>query len=177
MYYDTKHERVLLRDGTSIVSSWHYSQLVLAGESVDGLYVIADDHVDAYKKLYGLSVGADIEDVHVAPTVSHIASVEEHNDVMERISLSPRLISRDIYLSRVEEEMQFFSDTNNIVFLKKCVELVDKMKRDGVVWGVGRGSCCASLVLYLLYITDIDPVLYDIPFSELSKQHAQSKWE
>lgn len=36
----------------------------------------------------------------------------------------------------------------------------------GVVWGAGRGSSCASLVLHILGLHEVDPVKYDIPLSE-----------
>ena len=70
---------------------------------------------------------------------------------------------------RIIEEMNYFKSTNNLCFLSKIVDLIDKFRQEGVVWGVGRGSSCASLVMYLLCITDVNPLEYDISFVEFSK--------
>ena len=48
--------------------------------------------------------------------------------------------------------------------------LIDKFRNDGIVWGVGRGSSCASYVLFLLFVNDVDPVRFGINFSEMSKE-------
>lgn len=76
----------------------------------------------------------------------------------------------DSMFDRVSEEIDFFDRSLNVLFILRVKEIVDAMINQGVAVGVGRGSSCASVVLYLLGITDINPIKYDIPFSELSKE-------
>ena len=65
-------------------------------------------------------------------------------------------------------EIKYFEESYNILFLLKSYELIQSLKQTTVV-GVGRGSACASYVMFLLGMHDIDPIKYKIEFSELSK--------
>jgi len=85
------------------------------------------------------------------------------------VERSKRFDGTSEMLSRIEKELDFFTRTSNIRFLLSVVDLINKMKENNVVWGVGRGSCCASLVLYLLEVHDVNPLVYGINFSEMSK--------
>lgn len=71
--------------------------------------------------------------------------------------------------ARVEQEMTFFITTGAIGFVMEIEILIQKFKRYGVVWGVGRGSSCASYVLYLLDVHEVNPIKYDIDFIEFAK--------
>jgi DNA polymerase III alpha subunit len=47
--------------------------------------------------------------------------------------------------------------------------LVDTLRENKVVWGVGRGSSVASYVLYLIGIHKIDSIKYDLDITEFLK--------
>lgn len=49
---------------------------------------------------------------------------------------------------------------------KTLIYAISKFKETGTVWGVGRGSSCASLVLFLIGLHKVDPILYNIPITE-----------
>jgi DNA polymerase III alpha subunit len=49
------------------------------------------------------------------------------------------------------------------------IYLVDVMRENSVVWGVGRGSSVASYVLYLIGVHKIDSVKYNLDFKEFFK--------
>lgn len=71
---------------------------------------------------------------------------------------------------RVDAEMELYlADKMGLQFLRLVVFMVSTMKSKGVVWGVGRGSSCASYVLYLLGLHCVDCVKYDIPLTEFFK--------
>jgi DNA polymerase III alpha subunit len=44
--------------------------------------------------------------------------------------------------------------------------LVDTLKSNNMIWGVGRGSSVASYVLYLLGVHRIDSMFYDLDARE-----------
>ena len=50
--------------------------------------------------------------------------------------------------------------------LRYLVYLVDIMKDNHIIWGVGRGSSVASYVLYLLEIHKVDSMYYDLDINE-----------
>jgi DNA polymerase III alpha subunit len=47
--------------------------------------------------------------------------------------------------------------------------LVDAMRENKIVWGVGRGSSVASYVLYLIGVHRIDSIKYDLDIKEFLK--------
>ena len=47
--------------------------------------------------------------------------------------------------------------------------VVDTLRDNNIVWGVGRGSSVSSYVLYLIGIHKIDSVKYALPIDEFFK--------
>lgn len=68
----------------------------------------------------------------------------------------------DAELQRVGQELLLFQERNLFNLLRYLVYLVDVMKQNRVIWGVGRGSSVASYVLYLLEVHKIDSLHYDL---------------
>ena len=69
-------------------------------------------------------------------------------------------------LQRVAEELLLFQERGLFDLLKYLKYLVDTMRDNGVIWGVGRGSSVASYVLYLIGIHKVDSMYYDLPINE-----------
>jgi DNA polymerase III alpha subunit len=47
--------------------------------------------------------------------------------------------------------------------------IVDTLRANNIVWGVGRGSSVASYVLHLIGVHKIDSIKYSIPIEEFFK--------
>lgn len=74
------------------------------------------------------------------------------------------LEDRPEYVARLKEELGVIKAMKNadyFVSYQKIMELARKV----VLVGPGRGSGGGSLVNYVLYITDLDPVHWDLPFA------------
>jgi len=54
--------------------------------------------------------------------------------------------------------------------LKFIIFLIDKMRENKIVWGVGRGSSVASFVLYLIGLNKINPMRYNIDYTEFFRK-------
>lgn len=67
---------------------------------------------------------------------------------------------------RVAQELMMFQDRNLFDMLKFLKYLVDTMRANNIVWGVGRGSSVASYVLYLIGVHHINSLYYDIDIAE-----------
>ena len=65
-------------------------------------------------------------------------------------------------LQRVGEELLLYQQHDLFDLLKYMKYLVDVMRENGIIWGVGRGSSVASYVLYLLGVHRIDSMYYDL---------------
>lgn len=75
----------------------------------------------------------------------------------------------DYELQRVGEELLLFQERNLFPLLCYCKFLVDTMRKNNVVWGVGRGSSVASYVLYLIGVHRINSLHYDLSIDEFLK--------
>lgn len=69
-------------------------------------------------------------------------------------------------LQRVGEELLLYQERNLFDLLRYLKYLVDVMRENNVIWGVGRGSSVASYVLYLLGVHRIDSMYYDLDARE-----------
>lgn len=69
-------------------------------------------------------------------------------------------------LQRVGQELLLFQERDLFDLLKYLKYLVDVMRENHVIWGVGRGSSVASYVLYLLGVHRIDSMYYDLDPAE-----------
>ncbi len=66
----------------------------------------------------------------------------------------------------VSEELVEFKKRNMYPLLQFLVYLVDFMRENKIVWGVGRGSSVASYVLYAIGIHKINPIQYGLDWRE-----------
>ena len=65
-------------------------------------------------------------------------------------------------LQRCGEELLLFQERDLFDLLRYLKYLVDVMRENHVIWGVGRGSSVASYVLYKLGVHRIDSMYYDL---------------
>lgn len=72
-------------------------------------------------------------------------------------------------LQRAGEELLKFQERGMFTLLKYLKYLVDTMRKNNIVWGVGRGSSVASFVLFLLEIHRINSLYYDLSIDEFLK--------
>lgn len=70
---------------------------------------------------------------------------------------------------RLMEELRLFKKYNMMDLLRYLKYLVDVMRENNVVWGVGRGSSVASYTLFLLGIHKIDSIKYKLDIHEFLK--------
>lgn len=79
------------------------------------------------------------------------------------------LCNEDYELQRVGDELLKFQERGLFPLLRYCVYLVDKMRENNIVWGVGRGSSVSSYVLFLIGIHRINSLHYDLSIDEFLK--------
>ena len=70
---------------------------------------------------------------------------------------------------RVEMELSLYKARNLYSILQLMIYIVDMMRKNNLVWGVGRGSSVASYVLYLIGIHKIDSIKYNLNIEEFLK--------
>jgi DNA polymerase III alpha subunit len=68
--------------------------------------------------------------------------------------------------ARKEEELKAFQEHGLVQLLRYMKYLVDFMRDNNIVWGVGRGSSVASYVLYLLGVHRVNSIKYNLDWRE-----------
>ncbi len=71
---------------------------------------------------------------------------------------------KDEYLSRIDYELSVIGEMGYADYFLIVWDYVNFAKSKGIPVGPGRGSGAGSLVAYLLSITDIDPIEFDLLF-------------
>jgi DNA polymerase III alpha subunit len=72
-------------------------------------------------------------------------------------------------IDRLKYEINLYEQYNLLPVLKLLKYLIDTMRKNDIVWGVGRGSSVASYVLYLLGVHKIDSVKYNLDITDFFK--------
>ena len=67
---------------------------------------------------------------------------------------------------RIWEELDAFKERDMHNLLRYMIYLVDFMRENNIVWGVGRGSSVASYVLYLIGVHKIDSIQFGLDWRE-----------
>lgn len=71
---------------------------------------------------------------------------------------------------RVSKELELFIQHNMFDLLFYLKYLVDTMRENNIVWGVGRGSSVASYCLYLIGVHKVDSIKYGLDIHEFLKE-------
>jgi DNA polymerase III alpha subunit len=70
---------------------------------------------------------------------------------------------------RVVTELDLYIQHNMMTLLNYLKYLVDTMRSNNIVWGVGRGSSVASYCLYLLGVHKVNSIKYELDIHEFLK--------
>lgn len=76
----------------------------------------------------------------------------------------------DIQRDRVSQELELYIKHGMYDVLHVMKYIVDTLRENNVVWGVGRGSSVASYVLFLIGVHKIDSIKYKLPIEEFFKE-------
>ena len=123
----------------------------------------------------GITVDGTVQLENTSPETDISLSVDEYDMMNQSNWLMPEeykqmdiaqhvidLCKTDAEIQRAGQELLLFQERNLFNLLKYLKYLVDTMKSNDVIWGVGRGSSVASYVLYLLGVHKIDSMYYDL---------------
>lgn len=153
---------------------------LLKGNNVSDVYIPDESAVHKYENSIQR---VDVEDF---PVFKHAKTHDmKPEDFLYRKSLSWKVPAEYMYfdienyllgkckneteIMRVKDEIREFERRDEIDILRVMKYVVDSFRKNNVVWGVGRGSSVSSFCLYLIGINKIDPLKYDIPYTEYFK--------
>lgn len=70
----------------------------------------------------------------------------------------------DQYLAELEKECAIIVPNGLCDYFMILWDIMNWCREQGIMTGSGRGSVCGSLIAYCLYITDVDPLKYNLMF-------------
>jgi len=83
--------------------------------------------------------------------------------------------NKDKYLKRFQEEFRVIKKANLFGYFLIVYDIIKYVNDQGWISGPGRGSVAGSLISYLLEITKIDPLEYDLLFSRFYNEGRNTK--
>lgn len=94
----------------------------------------------------------------------------------KRLGLNKNKKTNKIYGERVKYELEIFKELGFVDYVLLVWDVINFCSNSGIPTGLGRGSAAGSLVLYLIGVTKIDPIKYDLYFERfVSKVRAKKK--
>jgi len=159
-------DRILWYDGTNQVKPEMVSSLLLNGVSLDKIAVLHKNaDINLFEQLSDESI-TDSKECNDQLYFDWVIPDEFKNLNLTQYAM--KLVANHPleYQERMQHELNEIKERRLEMLFKTLIYTIDTFKATKTVWGVGRGSSCASLLLHLLGLHLVDPVKYDIPLSE-----------
>lgn len=159
-------DRTLYYDGTCQVKPEQVAQLFLSGLTPDKICVtrISDD-IELFNSLSDIIIGAtknNISDLNFSWNVpKKYLDLDLENFILQKVQTLD-----SAYAVRAAEELEEIKKRKLDNLFKTLIYVLDVLRESNTLWGVGRGSACASLVLYLIGLHCVDPIKFHISMEE-----------
>ena len=171
--------RVLCGDGDSIVDMSFLYEYILNGGKASDLFVskkdFKSDEVQSYNKKFRTDqIGYKTE---VNP-LSHDWVIPKKYQELDISAYLHDMLQREVSENdftddeikerfyRTKMELRIWKKRNLLGMLRTLIYIVNTFEENKVVWGTGRGSSCASYVLYLIGLHQVDSVFYKLDIGE-----------
>jgi DNA polymerase-3 subunit alpha len=162
-----------------------------ASEVYDGCYMMSDSEIHAVldkqigkdavdRCLHNTDVVADLcEDVKmpfhepelpVINTPEGFADTKEYLRHLVQQGWNERGMNQwsqekqNLYKQRIDDELYVIEQKDFVDYFLVLYDYISWCRQNNVIVGPGRGSAAGSLVCYLLTITNLDPIKYDLSF-------------
>lgn len=173
---ETKNNLKTNKYGQATLSSDNLRDLLLQGKNIDHLNVIFDEEVELFQQYQSTLLP---ETITFLGTPTEELTFDEFHDkcatewifpsIYQHIDVYAWLINKCITqaeIDRVNEEYLLYKERDLLMLLRLFIFLVDYMRKNKFVWGVGRGSSVASYILYLIGVHRVDSIKYSLPMSD-----------
>jgi DNA polymerase-3 subunit alpha len=78
--------------------------------------------------------------------------------------MEEKKIEEEVYVKRIKYEIKTLTDAGLSDYFLIVRDFILKAREEGQLTGPGRGSAAGSLALYLLGVTHVDPIEYNLLF-------------
>lgn len=160
-------DRTLWYDGSNEVNAEAVADLILLGVSPDKIICHPDEDVQKYNNLVDSLDEIVCEKIDNCPLDLTWNIPKKYIDLdLQKYVVSLASRYGTAYVQRVQLELEQIQKRDLQSVFKTLIYIVDVLKENQQVWGVGRGSSCACLILFLIDLHKVDPLKYNIPIEE-----------
>lgn len=176
LYEDLSKRRLWVDGESTLTKEALYDKILSASDVEQCIIHDFDSEITNYEKLKGIKFkykkvpNTDFDTRFFIPDRYFSIDLEEY--FFKRIKQrTPNynglsIEEKEKRIIRVLDELDKYQQLFLSDVLRLGLFIVDTFKDNGVVWGSGRGSSCASYLLYLIELHDVDSVKYDLTIDE-----------
>ena len=161
--YTPLKDRLLRYDGKCIVDPDQIADLLLAGitpskiitteinDEVEQFNTMSDDKIELYSE-------SDLQ-------LDFTWLIPKEYLEIDLIEYFGKFLTPDNE-ARISAELEMVIKMQVENEIRTMIFVIDELRRTKQIWGVGRGSSCASYLLFLIGLHCVDPIKYNIPMEE-----------
>ena len=165
--------------GQAILASDNLRELLLQGKNIGHLNVIRDDDIALYEQyqsalLYNKTIFLDAPEEKLSFDDFHLQKADEwvFPEEYQAIDVHQWLLNKcktQEEIDRVNIEYLLYEARDLVMLLRLFIFLVDYMRKNKFIWGVGRGSSVSSYILYLIGVHRVDRLKYGFDIKDYLK--------
>ena len=164
--------------GQTYTTSNELCDLLYKNPTLDISLFQVEDSIEYNRSVAELHAELDLLDSYhsISQTVEEFDSISQRNWRMPKeykdldiAAYVLGLCKEEHELQRVGEELILYQERNLFDLLRYLKYLIDTLRKNNIVWGVGRGSSVASYVLFLIGVHKIDSLYYNLNIDEFLK--------
>jgi hypothetical protein len=165
--------------GQAILSSDKLRELLLQGKNIGHLNVVQDEDIELYEKYQDILLrqktifldapaeDLSFDDFHLLKADDWIFPLAYQQIDVHAFLLDKCKTQQEI--DRVNEEYLLYLERDLVMLLRLFIFLVDYMRENKYIWGVGRGSSVSSYILYLIGIHRVNSLKYGFDIKDYLK--------
>lgn len=167
--------RTVLKDGTVIFDEKGIVELLFSGKDIDKCKLQRNISTELLQKNLKMRNGIEVDLLHEPNTKPSVQQTDKNKIIWlmpeeySKLDLGEYFLSKtsnETESNRVCLELQEFQNRGMEMHLKLMIFIIETFRKNDVVWGVGRGSACASYLLYLIGVHKVNPLKYNIDYKE-----------
>jgi len=165
--------------GQAILSSDNLRDLLLQGKNISHLNVVFDEEIELFQKyqselLHETITFLDAPEEKLTFDEFHQKCADEwvFPDIYQQINVHKWLLDKcktQEEIDRVNEEYVLYEERDLIMLLRLFIYLIDYMRKNNFLWGVGRGSAVSSFCLYLIGVHRVNSIKYGLSIKDYLK--------
>lgn len=165
--------------GQAILESDNLRELLLQGKNISHLNVIFDQDIELFQQYQGellpetiTFLGEPDESLTFDEFHQKCADDWIFPSLYQQIDVKKWLLDKcktQDEIDRVNAEYVLYEERDLIMLLRLFIFIIDYLRKNDLVWGVGRGSSTSSYVLFLIGTHFVDSIKYNLDIKDFLK--------